>query len=86
MQPYDPIPELEKFGYTERESAFLYLVGMYSGYFLRRQFLASVQREDGAMAQRFLLKSIQLGHAVPIEYAAGTPHLSSQVQNRVPGP
>jgi len=85
MQPYDPIPELEKFGYTEHESAFLYLVGMHSGYFLRRQFLASVQREDGAMAQRFLLKSVQLGHAVPIEYAAGRHiyHLRSRIVYRV---
>jgi hypothetical protein len=85
MQPYDPIPELEKFGYTERESAFLYLVGMHLGYFLRRQFLASVQREDGAMAQRFLSKSVKLGHAVPIEYAAGRHiyHLRSRIVYRV---
>ena len=42
---YDPIHELRKFGYTERESAFLYLVGMNSGYFLRRQFLGFIKRE-----------------------------------------
>jgi hypothetical protein len=35
---YDPIPELQKLGYTEREAAFLYLVGIHSGYFLRRQY------------------------------------------------
>ena len=40
---YDPIRELRKFGYTERESAFLYLVGVNSGYFLRRQFLKLAQ-------------------------------------------
>jgi hypothetical protein len=33
---YDPIPELRRFGYTEREAAFLYLVGIHSGHFLRR--------------------------------------------------
>ena len=45
----DPIPDLRKFGYTEREAAFLYLVGIHSGYFLRRQYLTFTEREDGAM-------------------------------------
>jgi len=85
MQTYDPVPELRKFGYTEREAAFLYLVGTYSGYFLRRQFLAFVQRDDGAMAQRFLAKSTQIGHMVAIEYAAGRHiyHLKSRIVYRV---
>ena len=85
MPTYDPVPELQKFGYTEREAAFLYLVGMHSGYFLRRQFLAFVQRDDGAMAQRFLAKSTQLGHLVAIEYAAGRHiyHLKSRIVYRV---
>ena len=46
---YDPISELQKLGYTEREAAFLYLVGIHSGYFLRRQYLAFIEREDEAM-------------------------------------
>jgi hypothetical protein len=68
---YDPIPELRKFGYTEREAAFVYLVGMHSGYFLRRQFLAFLERKDGAMVQSFLQKSFALEHVCPIEYAQG---------------
>jgi hypothetical protein len=68
---YDPIPELRKLGYTEREAAFLYLVGIHSGYFLRRQYLAFIEREDGAMVQRFLQKVLELQHVQPIEYAAG---------------
>ena len=85
MPTYDPIPELQKFGYTEHEAAFLYLVGMHSGYFLRRQFLAFVQRDNGAMAQRFLAKSTHLGHVVAIEYAAGRHiyHLKSRIVYRV---
>ena len=59
----DSVRGLESCGYTEREAAFLYLVGMHSGYFLRRQFLAFIHREDGAMVQRFLCKS---GRPVPI--------------------
>ena len=38
MPDYDPIPLLENAGYTEQEAAFLYLVAVHSGYFLRRQF------------------------------------------------
>jgi hypothetical protein len=68
---YDPIAELQKLGYTEREASFLYLVGIHSGYFLRRQFLTFIKREDGAMVQRFLEKSVERVHVHPIEYAAG---------------
>jgi hypothetical protein len=71
MLSYDPIPELRKFGYTEREATFVYLVGMHSGYFLRRQFLAFLEREDGALVQNFLEKSAALEHVRPIEYAKG---------------
>ena len=82
---YDPIPELPKFGYTERESAFLYLVGMNSGYFLRRQFLRFIKREDGAMAQRFLQRSIDFQHVHSVEYAAGRHiyHLKSKLIYRI---
>jgi hypothetical protein len=84
---YDSIPELQKLGYTDREAAFLYLAGLHSGYFLRRQFLAFVEREDGAMVQRFLVKAVSLGHVVPIEYAAGRHiyHLKSKLAYRLLG-
>jgi hypothetical protein len=71
MLTYDAISELRKFGYTEREAAFVYLVGIHSGYFLRRQFRAFLKREDGAMIQSFLRKSVALDHIDPIEYAQG---------------
>jgi hypothetical protein len=84
---YDPIPELRKLGYTERESSFLYLVGIHSGYFLRRQYLAFIEREDGAMVQRFLQKAVELQHVQPIEYAAGRHiyHLKSKLIYRILG-
>lgn len=84
---YDPIQELQKLGYTEREASFLYLVGIHSGYFLRRQYLALIQREDGAMVQRLLKKSIELQHVHPIEYAAGRHiyHLKSKQVYRILG-
>jgi hypothetical protein len=84
---YDPIVELRKHGYTEREASFLYLVGVHSGYFLRRQFLTFIKREDGAMVQRFLEKSVEREHVHPIEYAAGRHiyHLRSKLIYRVLG-
>jgi hypothetical protein len=86
-EDYDPIPELKKLGYTEREAAFLYLVGIHAGYFLRRQYLTFISREDGAMVQRFLEKSIGLGHAHPIEYAVARHiyHLKSKLIYRILG-
>lgn len=82
---YDPIAELRKLGYTDREAAFVYLVGMHSGYFLRRQFLQFLERKDGAMAQRFLVKSVELAHVHAIEYAHGRHiyHLKSKLVYRI---
>ena len=59
---YDPVPVLESVGYTEREAAFLYLVALHSGYFLRRQYGRFIQRERGAIAEQLLRKSLALGH------------------------
>jgi hypothetical protein len=59
---YDPVPVLESVGYTEREAAFLYLVALHSGYFLRRQYGRFIQRERGAIAAQLLRKAVALGH------------------------
>ena len=59
---YDPIPVLQSAGYTEREAAFLYLVAVHSGYFLRRQYARFIQRERGAIATQLLRKGTGLGH------------------------
>ena len=58
----DPIPGIEKLGYTLREASFLYLVAAHSGYFLRRQFAQFIDRVDGAMATHFLRKAEARGH------------------------
>ena len=59
---YDPVPVLESVGYTEREAAFLYLVTLHSGYFLRRQYGRFIERERGAIAEQLLRKAVALGH------------------------
>ena len=47
----DLITALESLGYTKREASFLYLAGVHSGYFVRRQFDYFIDRVAGAIAQ-----------------------------------
>lgn len=68
---HDAIDSLKGFGYSEREAAFLYLVAVHSGYFLRRQFNQFVARERGAIATHFLRKAIGLGHVAAMPCAEG---------------
>ncbi len=80
MVGYDPIPMLENAGYTEQESAFLYLVAVHSGYFLRRQFSRFVQRDRGGLADKFIQKALRLDHLQVIEcgQARHVYHLTSR--------
>ena len=64
---YDPIPLLENAGYTGQEAAFLYLVTVHSGYFLRRQYCRFVQRDRGKLADKFIQKALRLNHLQIIE-------------------
>ena len=68
MRLYDPIPDLVHLGYTQREAAFLYLVGVGSGYFLARQYARFLQRKPGALIQQFLNKSTLRGDIEAIDY------------------
>ena len=80
MAGYDPIPMLENAGYTEQEAAFLYLVAVHSGYFLRRQFSRFVQRDRGGLADKFIQKALRLDHLHVIEcgQARHVYHLTSR--------
>jgi hypothetical protein len=80
MAGYDPIPMLENAGYTEQEAAFLYLVAVHSGYFLRRQFSRFVQRDRGGLVDKFIQKALRLDHLKVIEcgQARHVYHLTSR--------
>jgi hypothetical protein len=67
----DPIVAIESLGYTEREAAFLYLVAVHSGYFLRRQFDYFIDRNKGAIVMRFLEKARIAGHIEFLDYKQG---------------
>jgi hypothetical protein len=64
----DPVVALESLGYTEREASFLYLVAIYSGYFLRRQFNYFIDRQKGYLSHRFVEKARVAGHIEIIDY------------------
>lgn len=83
----DPILALESLGYTEREAAFLYLVAIHSGYFLRRQFDYFTDRNKGALVMRFLEKARIAGHIEFLDYQQGwhVYHIFSRVIYRLLG-
>lgn len=58
---HDAIDALKAWGHSEREAAFLYLVAVHSGYFLRRQFCEFTGRGRGSIATHFLRKAATHG-------------------------
>jgi hypothetical protein len=84
---YDAIDSLAGFGFAEREAAFLYLVAVHSGYFLRRQFNQFIARERGAIATHFLRRAEELGHVAALPCADGRHiyHLCGKETYRIAG-
>jgi hypothetical protein len=83
----DPIVALESLGYTDREAAFLYLVAVHSGYFLRRQFDYFTDRNKGSIVMRFLEKARAARHIESLDYKQGwhVYHLCSRSIYRMAG-
>jgi hypothetical protein len=53
-----------RFGYTERQAAFLSIVAAHGGYFLRRHFLHYIGRGHGAVTVEFLRAVLTRGHVI----------------------
>jgi len=66
--PAHQIEALTAFGYTVSEARFLYIVALHSGYFMARQFLASVNAKRGYRTHSLAQKLITQGHATMREY------------------
>jgi len=64
---YD-IAALQRFGYTEVEARFLYIVATHSGYFVPRQFIAFSGAKWGKRSAHFAEKIERHGHAAWREY------------------
>lgn len=83
----DPIPAIERQGYTMREASFLYLVAVHSGYFMRRHFARFLDRVDGAMCSHFLTKALKRGHVRRLSFAQNRHvyHVQSKTIYRLSG-
>ena len=62
MSHEERIDMIRSFGYTSREAAFLELVALHSGYFLRRQYNEFLGRKRGGTAATLICKALQKGH------------------------
>ena len=53
---------IQRFGYTEREAAFLCLAALHGGYFLSRQYNAFLECQRGGNVDRLIEKGVVQGH------------------------
>jgi hypothetical protein len=63
MTDEERVANLETFGYSTDEARFLALVALHSGYFVRRQFDASIDVTRGKRTLAFTEKLLDRGHA-----------------------
>lgn len=87
MTQFNPIPDIERLGYTPREAGFLALVAAHSGYFLRRHFNHYLGKEDGGLAHSFLTKAQVKQHirVLPLSQRRFVFHLCSRTVYRLSG-
>ncbi|MGA2435197.1 MAG: hypothetical protein ABSG25_07920 [Bryobacteraceae bacterium] len=85
--PSKAIAGLQRFGYTERQAAFLQIVALHGGYFLRRQYEFFIGNEKGGSSQRFMEVLVQKGHATVLTFCDNTVvcHLAARAFYRVVG-
>ena len=53
---------IQRFGYTEREAAFLCLAALHGGYFLQRQYNAFLDRHSGGTTERLIKQGLIQRH------------------------
>jgi len=64
----EPIAAIEKFGYSQSEAAFLYIVATHSGYFTRSQFLRYTGLKKGCLVHRLTTRALNLKHVTIKQY------------------
>lgn len=62
MTREDYVDRITRFGYTETEARFLYLVATHSGYFTQANFLRFAGVEKGGLSSRLVTKADKFGH------------------------
>ena len=81
------IAAIQSLGYSPDEARFLYLVAVYSGYFVPRQFLTFTGAKRGKRSHNFVSKLERRGHVTWREYhpIGGVYHLFSRTVYRCTG-
>ncbi len=74
------VAALIRLRYTPRQAAFLAMVAIHGGYFLRRQFVAFLGQKDGGLVTEFFQRLVARSHAVrhPAAQATSIFHLCSR--------
>ena len=62
MTDQERVQALTRYGYTEREAAFLCLAALHGGYFLRRQYCFFLNKEVGGTAHAMIEKALARNH------------------------
>jgi len=62
------IEALQRFGYTQQEACFLYIVAIHSGYFTQRQYCEFGPKKTGCIVHGFASKLVARGHAIEHRY------------------
>src|SRR3569833_2614676 len=78
MTTEQQIENVERFGYSRREAAFLALAALHSGYFLRRQYCAYLGLGFGYPDDVLSSKLLHLGHAREAGLRYGRKHNHNQ--------
>ncbi len=72
MTPDPRATALIGLGYTPHQAAFLALVALHGGYFLRRQYASFLDRIDGAVVTALLKRVLERHHATRATYCRAT--------------
>lgn len=72
MTTDSPTTALTRFGYTPRQAAFLALVALHGGFFLRRQYVTFRGAADGTRLTDLLKRAVQRHHATLATYCRAT--------------
>ena len=72
MTREDHVERILRFGYTETEARFLYLVATHSGYFTQSHFLRFAGVEKGGLSSRLVAKTCKFGHIRTLRFGVHT--------------
>jgi hypothetical protein len=75
MTPESRVHAVQALGFSARQAAFLTLVALHSGYWLRRQYTHATGTANGKNVQGFLHQIVACGVAVRAQYRADRGHI-----------